>query len=64
VPTSSVWLGFCYAISLAWIKRASMKARSGAEMPHQLTSAAELFALAGELYQAGPAALVCLPPEW
>lgn len=40
-----------------------MEARPGPEMPQQLTSAAELLALAGELCQAGPAALVCLPPE-
>ncbi len=34
-----------------------MEARPGPEMPQQLTSAAELLALAGELCQAGP-------PEW
>ena len=68
VPTFSDGLrlvcGLCLASGVARTKRAKMEARSGTEMPQQLTSAAELLALAGDLWQAGSAVLVCLPPEW
>jgi len=56
--------GLCLASGVTRIKRAKMEARSRVEIPQQLTSAAEPLAIAGELYQAGPAFLVCLPPEW
>lgn len=52
------------ASSLRRIKCANIEARPGPEMLQQLTSAAELLALAGELCQAGPAALLHLPPDW
>ncbi len=67
VPISFVWLQFvcslCFASDLMCSKHANVEVRSGPEMPQQLTSAAELLALAGELCQAGPAALVYLSPE-